>query len=205
MIAMTIVVMIGVMMVSIFNTMGVGARGRDAQRKKDLRRIKIAFEEYFNDKGIFPDPSWNTIDNCGSRTVFAPYLVPWPCDPNGEIYEIVVAVNEFRVITNLEYKKDKDIPDGWYLRGDNYRLYDWTVNDVNYGVSSANILWYDGATIDYSMCNKSVCLNNVSGTCSHRANNQGCNDNFCYYWDNTDGGSCTSNCKTTCCGNNCPN
>ena len=91
-ITMTILAILAVMMVGVFNAIGMTNKGRDARRKKDLNRIKIAFEEYFNDKGYYPRniDTWNIKANCNSSSVFAPYLVPWPCDPDGNPYIIVV-------------------------------------------------------------------------------------------------------------------
>jgi len=201
-IVMAITGILSIAIAGILNPTVLVNKGKDSQRKKDLNRIKIAFEEYFNDKGYYPQDvyTWNIPTNCNSGSVFSPYLSPWPCDPNGENYKIVVGKNEFRVITNLGNKEDKDIPDGWYSRGDSYRLDTWTINDVNYGVSSSNILWYDVIVRDYSMCNTSQCNAEDSGTCEDRTSS-GCSGDNCYY---SYGGLCDPVCKTTCCGNGCP-
>ena len=53
-------------------------KSRDSRRKNDLQKIKIAFENYYNDKDCYPPPE--VLDNCGS-TSFAPYLATIPCDP----------------------------------------------------------------------------------------------------------------------------
>lgn len=178
-IVMAIIAILAITIAGILNPAALINKGKDSQRKKDLNRIKIAFEEYFNDKGYFPNAglvmSLQDMANCNSSIVFAPYLSPWPCDPNGEIYKIVVSTNEFRVITNLGNKKDKDIPNGWYSRGDSYKLYNWTINDVNYGVSSSNILWYDTVARDYSMCTTlHECFSIRSGNCRDVTDSGGC-------------------------------
>jgi type II secretory pathway pseudopilin PulG len=204
-IVFTIMVTLTMMMIGIFNTVGLTARGRDAQRKKDLNRMKVAFEEYFNDKGYFPDTNLLTelqdINNCKSNSIFAPYLVPWPCDPNGESYHIYVETNKFRIITNLENKKDKDIPSGWYIKNDFiFPVLNLDTNSANYGVSSSNILWYDGLVRDYSAdCYISTCFDG----------NNGCNDyspggciGSCYYQPKN-GGGCVPECKVPCCGDKC--
>jgi prepilin-type N-terminal cleavage/methylation domain-containing protein len=201
-VAMAIVVIFAMMMIGIFNAIGVEDKGRDAQRKEDLRRIKIAFEEYFNDKGYFPDVSWNTKSNCKS-SIFAPYLDSWPCDPTGEPYKVFVETNRFRVMTNLENKKDKDIPNGWYFRGDEFDLFGFGVQDMNYGVSSSNILWYDEGFWDYSGCNIGTCfLFDSDGVCKHT--DDGCNGDNCYYQPVGSAG-CLLRCKVGCCGNGCIN
>ena len=207
-IVMAILVMMSAIMIGIFNTIGVTAKGRDAQRKKDLNRIKVAFEEYFNDKGYFPTDydSWNIKVNCKSG-VFVPYLTSWPCDPNGEPYDIHVQVetNKFRIITNLENKKDKDIPNGWYIKNDfSFPELNLDTNSANYGVSSSNILWYDGLVHDYSgSCWTSTCFDG----------NNGCNDITSSQWDKgcigscyyqpTNGGGCIPECRVNCCGDGC--
>lgn len=196
------------MMAGIFNAIGVNNRGSDAQRKKDLNRIKVAFEEYFSDKGFFPDDALmfdlNKKSNCGSSTVFAPYLVPWPCDPDGNPYFVMTEVgNRFRAVTNLKNTKDKDIPVGWYDRT-NFDLRGLTINDVNYGVSSTNILWYEDIVVDKN-CNVDICFtSNSSGGCDHQDWVLGCQGSYCYFADINKGNECTSRCKTNCCGKNCP-
>ncbi len=191
-IVMAILIIMATIMVGIFNAIGITNKGRDAQRKKDLNRMKIAFEEYFNDKGVFPDTS---SFKCKSGD-FKPYLDSWPCDPNGTAYNIFIEKNKFRIITNLENKKDKDIPVFWYER-DNVIVSGLTKKEVNYGVSSSNILWYD-VFVD-SICDVNQCNENSSGQCKD-AQAPGCVGDFCYY--HTDG-SCNPKCKTFCCGKGC--
>lgn len=131
-IVITIIAIFGVMAIGIFNASGIQNKARDAQRKKDLNRIKVALEEYFNDNGSYPDgiTGWNIRSNCGKSISSFSYLNPWPCDPTGQPYKIIVGIkpNRFMVGAMLEYKKDKDIINGTGL-------------GVNYGVSSSNILW----------------------------------------------------------------
>lgn len=84
------------------------SRSRDAQRKADLDRISIAFEDYFNDTNCYPDP--DILLECGS-TAFQPYLDRIPCDPiSGEPY-VYVPLEEnqckgYRVYAALEDKND---------------------------------------------------------------------------------------------------
>jgi len=47
------------------------AKGRDAKRKDDLEKIRLAFEDYYNDHGCYPDPA--ILENCGSD-LLSPYL-----------------------------------------------------------------------------------------------------------------------------------
>lgn len=107
-----VIAILGVLMVIlllIFQTQ-LG-RARDARRKADLEKIKIAFEEYYNDHGCYP-PS-NILDNCGGAEL-QPYLNEIPCDPfNGNPYLYVPAAGNqcggFRLLTILEVDTDPDI------------------------------------------------------------------------------------------------
>lgn len=206
-VAMTIVVIFAMMMIGILNAIGITNKGRDAQRKKDLYRIKVAFEEYFNDRGYFPQDtsSWNIKSNCGKNIVAFPNLQPWPCDPNRETYKILVETNKFRIVTNLENKKDKDIPDGWYDRTD-FNLAGWTKDDINYGVSSTNILWYETTMAVNPDCDASECsrLSNDGTGCVHVNYSIGCSGSSCYFRANDGSGRCLSpQCQTDCCGPRC--
>lgn len=53
-------------------------RARDARRKADLEKIRIAFEDYYNDHGCYPPA--NILDNCRGDQL-QPYLHQIPCDP----------------------------------------------------------------------------------------------------------------------------
>lgn len=203
-IAMVIVVTIAIIMIGTFMVINPVAKSRDSQRKKDLNRIKQAFEEYFNDKGAYPQDvnNWNIKTNCDSDKAFSKYLSPWPCDPNGNPYLIIMEKNSFRVMTNLENKNDNDIPENWYTRKD-IIITGITKNDVNYGISSPNILWY--ANYINPNCDVSICLSNEGGGCNSAGG--GCNGNSCYYAeifaDGSRGGDCVNKCQTICCGAGC--
>lgn len=59
-------------------------RTKDAQRKNDLRDIKLAFEDYYNDHQEYP-PEEFLLDCEGDS--LKPYLKAVPCDPDtGEPY-----------------------------------------------------------------------------------------------------------------------
>src|SRR3990167_8966396 len=53
-------------------------KARDAQKKDDLHRISIAFEEYFSDNECYPPA--DILQNCQGDE-FDPYLDKIPCDP----------------------------------------------------------------------------------------------------------------------------
>jgi len=205
-VVMAIIVILAMMMTGVLNPIALINKGSDAKRKKDLYRIKVAFEEYFNDKGTYPqDVSvWNIKDNCNSNIIFSPYLMPWPCDPNGEPYKILVGINNFRVLADLQNRSDKDIPINWYTRTD-IEISGVGRTAVNYGVSSTNIKWYSAfanKNCDTTHCAKK---NSDTGTgCKDVDFSKGCNlkeDGVnCYYRSN---GDCTDECQTSCCGVGC--
>ena len=200
-IAMVIVITLAVMMVGIFVVIKPMEKSRDSQRKKDLNRIKQAFEEYFNDKGYYPKDvsDWNIQSNCRSGNIdFSIYISPWPCDPNGDPYLIISETNKFRVMTNLENKDDGEIPEDWYTRTD-ILLTGVAKNKVNYGVSSSNILWYENYI--NPDCDTSYCLvGSVDGDCG--SSGSGCSGDNCFY-SPIGGGGCTSKCQVSCCGEGC--
>ncbi|MFA5828222.1 MAG: prepilin-type N-terminal cleavage/methylation domain-containing protein [Candidatus Shapirobacteria bacterium] len=148
-IVMSIIALMSVIIIGIINPIALVNKGKDARRKKDLSRIKTAFEEYYNDKGCYPnqakvDELQNPV-NCDSGIIFSPWLTPWPCDPDGDPYEIIVdssssCPDEYRAYAYLEFLADRDIPVGW---GGISGAGAYTSSPVNYGVSSPNANWYD--------------------------------------------------------------
>lgn len=85
-------------------------KAKDAERKKDLQTIKVAFEDYFNDNACYPDV--DALNNCGS-TALQPWLKNIPCDPLGDAY-LYLPVNDasgnpcagYRVLTKLAISDD---------------------------------------------------------------------------------------------------
>lgn len=116
-------------------------KSRDGKRKSDMERIKVAFEDYFNDNGCYPSDVTMFV-NCGSESPFPDGFAPWlrviPCDPLGQPYEVVVedsvCPTQFAVYTNMEYVNDpqtiaNECFSGCLLNGQSY----------NFGISSGNI------------------------------------------------------------------
>jgi len=194
-VVMVILSLLMIAAVGVLNPRSLTDRATDLARKKDLNKMRTAFEEYFNDKGKYPSFSdlnnWNVSGNC-NKTVseMSNYLNKWPCGTGNTPYTIIVNTNWFKVVTNLGNKKDKDIPEGWY---DGSRTYttNFNKNEVNYGVSSSNVLWYEG---DISAACGSICL---------KLNASGCNDAAgvgCKSPDNCYLGTCSLvSCKVSSC------
>lgn len=102
-----VVAIIGVLFVIVASQVGLGQmdKARDAKRKDSLKRIKIAFEEYYNDNNDYPP---NTIlDDCDGNDL-VPYLSKIPCDPaNGTAYEYVPDPSGgYRIYALLERESD---------------------------------------------------------------------------------------------------
>lgn len=160
-VVMAILAILMIMAIGVINPKLQIDKGRDAQRKKDLARIKVAFEEYFSDRGCYPsdnssrDPGMlNNLanqNNCNTP-VFGPWLQLWPCDPSTKRpYFIQVeqsggsdapCPHYFKIYTKLQWIQDKDIPPDFY--GGSYVLDGISINDANYGVSSTNVSWFSG-------------------------------------------------------------
>ncbi|MBU1088397.1 hypothetical protein KKA02_00765, partial [Patescibacteria group bacterium] len=182
----------------------------DSRRKKDLARIRIAFENYYADKGCYPVQA--EIDelmddeNCFGD-VFSPWLGKWLCDPKGHVYEIAVnneddpgCPNWFKIMANLENRIDVDIPTGWYEGGSRY-FGDGSLNnnDVNYGISSTNVLWYDEVSLGLGECRGDTCYVLIGTDCQPAWGNH-CSGDNCYY---EHGGSCIPMCQVSCCREDC--
>ena len=103
-------------------------KAADAKMKSDLDRLKIAFEDYYNDHNCYPPAAWfASSSDCNSGNL-RPYLNAIPCDPK----------------TGLPYKLETDVSGcGWYkLYGKTTSTPDsYCTGGVCYGyiVSSSNI------------------------------------------------------------------
>lgn len=168
-IVMAILVFLTLGLIMILNPILLVNKAGDSDRKSDLNKLRTVFEEYLNDKGSYPShgklTEWNTASNCKKEiSELKNYIDKWPCDPTGKPYIILANDDWFKIVANLMNKKDKDIPDKWYTDdGSIYKTF-FDKNEVNYGVSSSNVLWYEGDTA--GSCG-SICLK-LSAT--------GCND-----------------------------
>ena len=146
---MAILALLIAIVIGTINPIAMVNKANDSRRKNDLNKIKVAFEAYHTDKGLYPTAQevgvWNVDANCGKPiTQLKSYLKTLLCDSQNKIYEIIVIdpKTTFKILTNLQNKKDDNIPVNWYLDNAPYNYRD-RKNLVNYGVSSSNILWYD--------------------------------------------------------------
>lgn len=77
-VAISIIGVLATLVLANFNA--ARQRGRDAQRKADLRQIQNALRLYYNDQGIYPTHNTTnlTINGCGaSGTSECPWGDPW--------------------------------------------------------------------------------------------------------------------------------
>lgn len=201
---MTILVVLAVTMIGILNPVALTGKARDARRKSDLNKMKVAFEEYFNDKGVYPFlaglEACNQKSNCGKPIAgMSKYLKNCLCDAYGNPYQLVLDTKWYKIVTNLDNKKDSDIPDGWYTDSQSYSNSGFETNKVNYGVSSSNILWYERSATNncnINSCFVGMCNDPVGGGCNE-SRGEDC------YFSNRITGICDMNCRTPCCGNGC--
>lgn len=94
------------------NFVGVRQRGRDGQRKSDLRQIQTALELYRSDNGVYPLTA--AFPACGSSlmgTGATPptYMKKIPCDPTSAgSYSYTSDGNTYTLYACLENANDKE-------------------------------------------------------------------------------------------------
>jgi general secretion pathway protein G len=118
-----VIVIIGVLAIlTIPNLVSGPQRGRDAQRKTDIRNIKTALETYYNDNYAYPQaPSWKTDLSNSSTT---PYMKNVPQDPKTK-NDYAYAPNcsptctDYTLSADLENKKDSQAPGGTFTETSN--------------------------------------------------------------------------------------
>jgi len=89
------------------------ARGRDGKRLSDLDKLKVVFEDYYNDNACYP-PRTVLDDYCGGggSTVLDGYINTVPCDPRTRepyLYQLIAVEADptcptrgYRLLTDLE-------------------------------------------------------------------------------------------------------
>lgn len=112
-VAVAIITVLGLLVIS--TLLSQIFKGRDAKRKADINRIKIAVEEYEKDTNCFPQ--YVVCGNVSTQPIY-PYLNNVPCDPNTKAsytYEgggSATCPNWYRIYTVLENKNDPSIISG---------------------------------------------------------------------------------------------
>lgn len=110
-------------------------RAIDARMKSDLERLRIAFEEYYNDNNCYPPLDWyNDSSDCDSENL-KPYLNVLPCNPNTrQPYPLEYPVSQcssFKLYTTLNDTNDSSLSKFCVTGGSTLG---------NYGVSSTNVV-----------------------------------------------------------------
>lgn len=107
-------------------------RGRDTQRKSDLKQVANSFELYYADYGKYPDTSeivWGSEFKDVRGTVYFKVL---PVDPlSSESYSYMIPDSptnqKYKLFANLENLEDQDCIDG-----------NCALTPYNFAVTSAN-------------------------------------------------------------------
>jgi general secretion pathway protein G len=112
-----VVVIIGILSTLLMtNFVGVRQRGRDAQRKSDLRQIQAALELYRADQGLYPETSIFSAFSCNPSSSLAvgsnTYMQKIPCDPvSKSLYNYVSDGTTYTIIACLENLNDQQKDD----------------------------------------------------------------------------------------------
>jgi prepilin-type N-terminal cleavage/methylation domain-containing protein len=89
---------------------GAQKRTRDAQRKRELQTMKVAFEDYYNDHRCYPPT--DALEACGTDEL-SPYLRVVLCDPQTKqpygYVPLADSCQGYRIYTRLEVTDDEDI------------------------------------------------------------------------------------------------
>lgn len=105
-------------------------RGRDAQRKSDLKQVSNALELYYADYGEYPAVNqivWGNEFSDSKGTVYFKVLPSDPSNSRSYTYTLVAGSNQkYQLFATLENPEDQDCIDGNCLQ------------DPNFAVTSAN-------------------------------------------------------------------
>jgi len=122
------------------------AKSRDARRKADLDRLKIAMEDYYGDKNEYPPDG--SLSGCDSETL-KPYLSSVPCDPKTKqpycyIYDATAPEGQnYRLLATLENQFDDAIDTLGCGDDSTFCGYETSCSTYgsgyNYGVSSSDV------------------------------------------------------------------
>lgn len=148
-----IVVFIGLAFGMFFAVGNKMAKTRDARRKSDLDRIKIALYDYYFDNDCFPTDLPDCDQGFGFEGQY--YLPRFPCDMLGNIYTYETDESDcpswFKVLTNLEISDDESIVASGCGRGCGSEC------QFNYGVASTNTKLNDGCVTYYACSPNGEC------------------------------------------------
>lgn len=209
-IVITIMAILVTAMTGALNPAALVDRAHDASRKKDVNRIKVAFEEYYNDNGCYPNATvvaaLSDPANCDRNIALFPQLRPWVCDPvTNKTYVVVVEPSNcprwYKIMAKLANRSDSDIPSGWsalvgYHIGSTDPNQNYDSQVVNYGVSSGNVGWTDYTmACPYKTDGTNSCnVLYANGDCKSVGQSETCTGSTCYA-----GPNCLPQCQVECC------
>lgn len=121
---------------SLLNFQKYRDKASDARSKSELVKLKIAFEDYYNDNNCYPPSEWfDSQDDCGSANL-KPYLQTITCDPKTNLpYTVEYDASSckwFKIYANLKYTADTAITDLCVSSGGS--------SSGNFGISSSNVV-----------------------------------------------------------------
>lgn len=140
-VVVTIIIVLAVAIIMAYqNQIG---KANDARRKEDLRKFKIAFEDYYNDTGCYPTEAFWESCTCDSAC-FVPYMEKFLCDPVSKTKYYYKNVTDedgnpapckgYLLYAKLANSGDADID----RVGCDFTLgcgYNWPLSGYNYGIS----------------------------------------------------------------------
>lgn len=172
-----VVAILLILAISLYRTIGRNIdKARDADRKKDLKEIKVAFENYYNDNDCYPPA--DALETCDS-TVLAPYLPQVPCDKLGQNYLYLPVANAqgntcggYRVLAQISVLSDPMIEQVGCPGGCGVPVGVEDPETYNYGIAEGVPLDQSVAapvpTVDPSECSsvECYCCNNPGDDCN---------------------------------------
>lgn len=127
-VAVSIIAILSILVVTLYNPKVQIAKARDARKQTDLKRIAIALEDYIGDHPCYPENSVMTTGACGNENL-KPYLNSMPCDPDtNQLYKYDrpgPACNKYVIYASLTTKSSNISYNGfgnYVVTSPNYRL-----------------------------------------------------------------------------------
>lgn len=97
------------------NFVGIRQRGRDAQRKSDLRQIQAALELYRSDNAAYPTTGFPPPCQTSFSSLAVIYIKKAPCDPqgatwynSGSYYYLSTDATNYTLAACIENTNDND-------------------------------------------------------------------------------------------------
>lgn len=146
-------------------------KAEDTRTRNDLRLLKIAFEDYYNDNNCYPPAAW--LSTCES-TSLAPYLSNIPCQANRDPFIVeydVTTCEWFKLYTELHINDTPELQLLW--------VYDASGSDYDYGVSSENVAISINGPAYYCSAISNCTLFPIGQTCTPAYSDANCGGTGC--------------------------